>query len=175
MERFEPDLVHCDSLFSAHVHPSAPAAEATWVLSLQNDEALLKERLAATAGEWLRRALYRREARALGELQRRYLATFDHCVAVSDTERERFESQGAESAIAVPNGVAPLPEPDGPPRAPEAGEPLRLLFVGSLELRAQRPGPRVVRARGRAAGARAGAASRSRSSGRAGAGPSCRA
>ena len=112
MERFEPDLVHCESLFSAYVHPSESAAEATWVLALQNDEALLKERMAATAGEWLRRTLYRREAQALGELQRRYLATFDHTVAVSDTERARFEAQGAASATTVPNGVAPLPEPD---------------------------------------------------------------
>jgi glycosyltransferase involved in cell wall biosynthesis len=132
MERFEPDLVHCESLFCAYVHPSVSVAEATWVVAPQNDEALLKERLAATAGEWLRRALYRREAEALGELQRGYLSAFDHCVAVSDVERTRFESQGTRSAITVPNGVPPLPEPHGPPPGPEPDEPLRLLFVGSL-------------------------------------------
>jgi glycosyltransferase involved in cell wall biosynthesis len=132
MSRFEPDLVHCDSLFCAHVHPSESAAEATWVLSMHNDEALLKDRLAATAGEWLRRTLYRREAEALRELQGSYFGVFDHVLAVSDGERARFEAQGARSALTVPNGVASLPRPAGPPPDPERDEPLRLLFVGSL-------------------------------------------
>jgi glycosyltransferase involved in cell wall biosynthesis len=175
MRSFEPDLVHCDSLFCAHVRPSQPATSAPWVLSLHNDEALLKERLAGTADEWLRRALYRREAGRLAEVQRRALSEFDHAVAVSDAERERFETlrqsvssenddrsgggsearsvstaggsgesgegdpvaeggrsgDGAE-VLTVPNGVEPLPEPGGPPAAPGRGEPLRLLFVGSL-------------------------------------------
>jgi glycosyltransferase involved in cell wall biosynthesis len=132
MSRFQPDLVHCDSLFCAHVHPSESAAEATWVLSMHNDEALLKERLAATAGEWLRRTLYRREAEALHALQGQYFSAFDHVLAVSDGERARFEGQGARSALTVPNGVPRLPGPAGPPPEPEPGEPLRLLFVGSL-------------------------------------------
>jgi glycosyltransferase involved in cell wall biosynthesis len=34
--------------------------------------------------------------------------------------------------ITVPNGVDPSPEPAGPPAGPRPGEPLRLLFVGSL-------------------------------------------
>lgn len=130
---FEPDLVHCDSLFCAHVRPSRPAAAAGWVLSMHNDEALLKERLAVTAGEWLRRALYRREAGRLAELQARALSGFDHAVAVSDAERERFAAAapGAD-VVTVPNGVEPLPAPEGPPSGPAPGEPLRLLFVGSL-------------------------------------------
>jgi glycosyltransferase involved in cell wall biosynthesis len=146
MRSFEPELVHCDSLFCAHVRPSQPAGSAPWVLSLHNDEARLKERLAGTAEEWLRRALYRREAAALGNLQARALAEFDHAVAVSDAERERFEAVRAgalgagnggrsgegSGVITVPNGVDPLPEPVGPPDGPRAGEPLRLLFVGSL-------------------------------------------
>jgi glycosyltransferase involved in cell wall biosynthesis len=136
MRSFEPELVHCDSLFCAHVRPSHPAAAAPWVLSLHNDEALLKERMAQTAGEWLRRGLYRREAAALAEVQARALNEFDYAVAVSDAERERFarvrEPADASTTIAAPNGVAPLPEPAGPPAGPAPGEPLRLLFVGSL-------------------------------------------
>ncbi|HVE68746.1 MAG TPA: glycosyltransferase family 4 protein [Solirubrobacteraceae bacterium] len=135
MRSFEPDLVHCDSLFCAHVRPSRPATSAPWVLSLHNDEALLKERMAATAGEWLRRALYRREAAALGAVQSRALTEFDHVVAVSDAERARFEAARpgpAADLVTVPNGVEPLPEPEGPPRGPRPGAPLRLLFVGSL-------------------------------------------
>jgi polysaccharide biosynthesis protein PslH len=132
MSRFEPDLVHCDSLFCAHVRPSEPAVEATWVLSLHNDEALLKQRLAETAGEWLRRTLYHREAEALEELQRRYFGEFEHVLAVSEPERARFEARGAASTLTVPNGVPPLPAPAGPPPGPAPGGPLRLLFVGSL-------------------------------------------
>jgi glycosyltransferase involved in cell wall biosynthesis len=150
MRSFEPDIVHCDSLFCAHVRPPKPATTTPWVLSMHNDEALLKERLAATADEWLRRALYRREAGRLGELQRVRLGLFDHVLAVSDAERERFaavrgqnlaagipadadrSAAPVDDVLTVPNGVAPLPEPAGPPAGPRAGEPLRLLFVGSL-------------------------------------------
>jgi len=137
MRSFEPDLVHCDSLFCSYARPWQPATSAPWVLSMHNDEALLKQRLADTAGEWLRRALYRREAEALAELQRTQLATFDHVVAVSDVERKRFAALRGESGapgdvVAVPNGVEALPPPDGPPAGPGPGEPLRLLFVGSL-------------------------------------------
>jgi glycosyltransferase involved in cell wall biosynthesis len=129
-QSFEPDLVHCDSLFCAHVHPTAPASASPWVLSMHNHESLLKERLAETATEGLRRMLYRREARALAELERSHLSAFDHAVAVSEPEREAF-SRHNPSTIVVPNGVEPLPEPE-PPAALESGEPLRLLFVGSL-------------------------------------------
>ncbi len=133
MGSFEPDLVHCDSLFCAHVRPSQPAATAHWVLSPHNDEALLKERLAQTADEWLRRALYRREAGALAGVQGRALSEFDHVVAVSEVERDRFVAFGSDpDVITVPNGVEPLSEPAGPPAGPGPGEPLRLLFVGSL-------------------------------------------
>lgn len=127
---FEPELVHCDSLFCAYVHPDTPASDAVWVLSMHNCESLLKERLADTADEWLRRVLYRREARALAEVERRHMARFDHVVAVSEAERQRFAAH-AGSTLVAPNGVEPRPEP-GPPSAPEPGEPLRLLFVGSL-------------------------------------------
>jgi polysaccharide biosynthesis protein PslH len=131
MSRFQPDVVHCDSLFCAYVHPSESAAEATWTLSMHNAESLLKERLAETAGEWLRRTLYRREARALATLEANWFATFDHVLAVSDTERDRFAAH-SDSVLTVPNGVAPLPPPAGAPAGPATGEPLRLLFVGSL-------------------------------------------
>jgi glycosyltransferase involved in cell wall biosynthesis len=139
MQRFEPDIVHCDSLFCAYAHPvDAPAATAPWVLSMHNSESLLKHRLAETATEWPRRRLYRAEAEALGELERRWLTAYDHCLAVSDAERERFARLNP-STVTVPNGVEPLPEP-GLPTAPGEGEPLRLLFVGSLNYEPNRDG-----------------------------------
>jgi glycosyltransferase involved in cell wall biosynthesis len=131
MARFEPQLVHCDSLFSAYVHPATSVVEATWVLSMHNSESLLKSRLADTAREWLRRLLYRREARALAQLEAAALGAFDHVLAVSDRERDLFSAHNA-SVLTVPNGVEPLPAPAGPPPSPARGEPLRLLFVGSL-------------------------------------------
>jgi glycosyltransferase involved in cell wall biosynthesis len=131
MERFEPDVVHCDSLFCAYVHPSESAAQATWTLSMHNAESLLKERMSEMAGEWLRRTLYRREARALAVLEAKWFGTFDHVLAVSDVERDRFAAQ-SDSVLTIPNGVQPCPPPDGPPPGPRPGEPLRLLFVGSL-------------------------------------------
>jgi polysaccharide biosynthesis protein PslH len=138
-QRFEPDLVHCDSLFCAYVHPAdAPAASARWVLSMHNAESLLKQRLAETATEWPRRRLYRAEAQALSGLERRWIGAYDHCLAVSDVERARFEAINA-STVTVPNGVEPAPEP-GLPTAPAESEPLRLLFVGSLNYEPNRDG-----------------------------------
>ena len=137
-QRFEPDLVHCDSLFCAYVHPSGPAATGEWVLSMHNSESLLKRRLAETATEWPRRRLYRAEAQALEELERRWLSAYDHCLAVSDRERDLF-ARFNPSAVTIPNGVEPLPEP-GLPTAPAAHEPLRLLFVGSLNYEPNRDG-----------------------------------
>jgi polysaccharide biosynthesis protein PslH len=138
-QRFEPDLVHCDSLFCAYVHPTAaPAASAQWVLSMHNAESLLKRRLAETADVWPRRRLYGAEARALADVERRWLAAFDHCLAVSDRERDLF-AQVNPSTVTVPNGVEPMPEPGLPPPV-EDGEPLRLLFVGSLNYEPNRQG-----------------------------------
>jgi glycosyltransferase involved in cell wall biosynthesis len=137
-QSFEPELVHCDSLFCAYVHPSAPVAASTWVLSLHNHESLLKQRLADTAEEWLRRLLYRREAAAVAALERRHLSEFDHCLAVSDRERAAFAEHNP-SVVTVPNGVEPLPPPPDP-AGPPPGEPLRLLFVGSLNYEPNRQG-----------------------------------
>jgi glycosyltransferase involved in cell wall biosynthesis len=137
-QSFEPDIVHCDSLFCAYVHPSAPAAAGRWVLAMHNCESLLKRRLADTAPAWPRRRLYAAEARALEERERRWLAAFDHVVAVSEPERERFARLNP-STVVVPNGVAPAPEPELP-AAPAEREPLRLLFVGSLNYEPNRDG-----------------------------------
>jgi polysaccharide biosynthesis protein PslH len=128
---FEPDIVHCETLFCAYVLPSAREDGPRWVLSMFNHESLLKRRLANDANEWLRRALYRREATALQRLERRYIPRFDHVLAVSDRERDVFAALGTD-ALTIPNGATPLPEPQGPPQSPAPGEPLRLLFVGSL-------------------------------------------
>lgn len=138
MQRFEPDLVHCDSLFCAYVHPTTPAATARWVLSMHNHESLLKRRLCETADAWPRRRLYGAEARALEELEARWLGAFDHCLAVSDVERDAF-ARFNPSTVTIPNGVEPLPPP-GLPTAPEPTEPLRLLFVGSLNYEPNRQG-----------------------------------
>lgn len=135
----QPELVHCDTLFCGFVRePADPDGSPAWVLHMHNSESLLKRRLADTAGNPARRALYRSEARALERLERRYLSGFDHSVAVSDPEADRFREHSG-SVLTVPNGVDPLPNPS-PPTVPDPGEPLRLLFVGSQNYEPNRLG-----------------------------------
>lgn len=125
---FRPDLLHCDGLFCAFVRDDAPAARS--VLALHNHESLLKRRLAQTSDSRARRLLYRAEAGAVARLERRTLPAFDHCLAVSEAEARSLRSLNGSVEV-VPNGVPPLPPPEPPARL-AAGEPLRLLFVGSL-------------------------------------------
>jgi glycosyltransferase involved in cell wall biosynthesis len=126
----KPDLVHCDSLFCAQVHRPGN----TWVLSLHNAESLLKRRLAAVS-TGSRKLLYNAEATALAKLERHYATAFDHVVTVSDKERELFARLNP-STVTIPNGVGPRPQPK--PRSPH--DPLRLLFVGSLNYEPNREG-----------------------------------
>lgn len=135
---FEPELLHCDSLFCGWLRPRRPQS-GPWVIAPHNHESLLKRRLAETAAEWPRRVVYRSEARALVQVERALLSGFEHCVAVSESERDAFTLLGAGSTAVVPNGVDPFGEPSGPtPLA--ADEPLRLLFVGSLNYEPNRQG-----------------------------------
>jgi glycosyltransferase involved in cell wall biosynthesis len=123
-----PHILHCDGLFCAFVRDEAPNAQT--VLALHNHESLLKRRLSETADSTTRRLLYRAEARAVARLERSTLPTFDHCLAVSETEARTLRALNRSTEV-VPNGVPPLPPP-APPAPLAADEPLRLLFVGSL-------------------------------------------
>jgi glycosyltransferase involved in cell wall biosynthesis len=136
---FEPDLVHVDSLFAAGTRLAASTA--TWVLSLHNDEALLKARLAETAGDWPRRLIYSREAEALQIVQAHELSLFDHAVTVSESEAESARAHNP-SVFVAPNGVDPFDEPDVSRfrRPRDERDPLRLLFVGSLNYEPNRQG-----------------------------------
>ncbi len=138
LDDFAPDLVHCDSLFLGFLRDVDPTDRRDWVLALHNSEAVLMKRLAATSPERSRALLYRSEARALARLERARAARFDHCTCVTDRERELFRRHNP-STVTIPNGVAPRPEP-GPPTRPAAGEPLRLLFVGTQSYEPNRQG-----------------------------------
>jgi len=135
---FNPDIVHCDSLFLGFLREAAAGDDASWVLALHNSESLLMKRLAATATERSRTLLYRSEAGALERLEQAHAARFDHCTCVTDRERELFRRHNP-STVTVPNGVAPRAEP-GPPTRPAEGEPLRLLFVGTQSYEPNRQG-----------------------------------
>ncbi|HEY8867546.1 MAG TPA: glycosyltransferase [Solirubrobacteraceae bacterium] len=135
---FEPDLIHCDSEFAAWVRPRHPQS-GPWVLAPHNHESKLKAQLADTAAEWPRRLAYRNEAQALAALERKYAAKFEHWLAVSEREAGEFRALGAASVAVAPNGVDPMPPPAAPTPLAQ-GEPLRLLFVGSLNYEPNRDG-----------------------------------
>jgi glycosyltransferase involved in cell wall biosynthesis len=117
------------------------ASTATWVLSLHNDEGLLKSRMAETAGDWPRRLIYRREAEALSAVQAAQVAQYDHAVAVSEVEAAALREHNP-SVVVAPNGVDPFGQPDlSRFRRPRSDrDPLRLLFVGSLNYEPNRQG-----------------------------------
>jgi glycosyltransferase involved in cell wall biosynthesis len=136
---FEPDLVHVDSLFASETRLAASTA--TWVLSLHNDEALLKARMGETATDWPRRLIYGREAEALTAVQAHELSLYDHAITVNETEAASARAHNA-SVFVAPNGVDPFDEPDLSRfrRPRDERDPLRLLFVGSLNYEPNRQG-----------------------------------
>ncbi len=138
LDDFEPDLVHCDSLFLGFLREAVSSGGADWVLALHNSESVLMKRLAATSTERSRALLYRSEAAVLERLERDHAARFDHCTCVTDRERELFRRHNP-STVTIPNGVRPRPEPGSPTR-PAEGEPLRLLFVGTQSYEPNRQG-----------------------------------
>jgi glycosyltransferase involved in cell wall biosynthesis len=138
LDDFEPDLVHCDSLFLGFLRGAAAGDDASWVLALHNSESLLMKRLAGTSNERSRALLYRSEAAALERLEQGHAARFDHCTCVTDDEAELFRRHNP-STVTVPNGVGPRAEP-APPTRPAEGEPLRLLFVGTQSYEPNRQG-----------------------------------
>jgi len=138
LDDFEPDLVHCDSLFLGFLREAVSRDGASWVLALHNSESVLMKRLAATATERSRALLYRSEAGALERLEHDHAARFDHCTCVTDRESELFRRHNP-STVTIPNGVGTRPEPRAPTR-PAEGEPLRLLFVGTQSYEPNRQG-----------------------------------
>jgi polysaccharide biosynthesis protein PslH len=128
MDRFEPDLLHCDNLLLGDAARLAPAS-VVHAIAPHNVESVLMKRMADTTDTFLRRRLYTREAKLLRSWEDAHLSEFDLCLGVSEEDTRWFAELGA-NAVCVPNGVARHPPP--PPVASLAGdEPLKLLFVGN--------------------------------------------
>ncbi len=84
---------------------------------------------AAHAPAW-KAALYRREARGLAALETRIAGEFDHLFLVSTPEIALFPDAAARTRLqALPNGV----DLEFFSPAPEAGDPVRLVFTGVMD------------------------------------------
>ncbi len=128
IDRLRPDLVHFDNLLLGGFGAVVPGSLVR-TIAPENVDSVLLQRMGDTSASRLRGALYAREARLLAGWEAAHLPAFDLCLAVSEEDRRTFAALGAR-AICIPNGVARHPRP-APARPLPAGEPLKLLFVGS--------------------------------------------
>lgn len=128
MDKFKPDLVHCNSMLLGDFARVAPRSVVR-TIAPENVESALMRRIAETTDTQLRRSLYAREAERLRRWEAAHLAGFDLCLGVSDQDVRCFARLGA-NAVCVPNGVERHPTPR-PVSALGDREPLRLLFVGN--------------------------------------------
>jgi glycosyltransferase involved in cell wall biosynthesis len=113
-ERF--DVIHADQTSMAQyglyarsvARDGNPATHL--VLDAHNALYRIPERMARQEGNWLVRALMRREARALREYERDAYGRFDHVVFVTDVDRELLLGQG-EASTTIPICVDPQEKP----------------------------------------------------------------
>lgn len=123
--RQRPDIVHFDDPAVALLPPPPGALS---VYSAHNIEQTLLRR-EARAGSLPRRAFSTLEAHKVAGEERRIWRTMNLCLAVSALDGAAMRAGGARRVELCPNGADPV---ERLPLAPAAaGEPLRLLFVGS--------------------------------------------
>jgi glycosyltransferase involved in cell wall biosynthesis len=123
--RHRPAIVHFDDPGVALVTPPPGPLS---VYSAHNIEQTLLRR-EALAGSLPRRAFNTLEARKVAVEEPRIWQTVDLCLAVSALDAAAMRAGGARRVELCPNGADPV---ERLPLAPmTAGEPLRLLFVGS--------------------------------------------
>lgn len=128
MDKFKPDLVHCNSMLLGDFARIVPRSVVR-TIAPENVESVLMRRIADTTDTQLRRSLYAREAKLLERWEAAHLARFDLCLGVSEQDARSFARMGA-NAVCVPNGVARHPTPRSVSALGD-DEPLRLLFVGN--------------------------------------------
>lgn len=128
LEREQYDLLLCDFLLTAAVVPwDWPGPK---VLFTHNIEAVIWERHYRTSKNPVWKAVSYREYRALERMERRYVSSADHVLAVSENDRDFFLRYAPKERIAViPTGVdidyfsPSITEPD-----PEC-----IVFTGSMD------------------------------------------
>jgi glycosyltransferase involved in cell wall biosynthesis len=120
-----PCIVHLDDL---GVAPYAPFPGTLSVYSAHNvEQAILRHE--AQHGSRMRRLFNTVEARKVAREERGVWQRADICLAVSPLDAELMKAGGARHVELCPNGAEPVERL--PLGRPDAGEPLRLLFVGS--------------------------------------------
>ncbi len=130
------DAVHVFRLYLAPFLDAVPERPRA-VLDLDDDEVETRRRLAAlhgARGETALMVLEAAEADKYGALERAWLERFAHVLVCSERDRKALAARTRHSGIAtIPNGVR-CDEPVTARRDPleAAGQPFRLLFVGTL-------------------------------------------
>jgi len=123
-ERF--DALICDFLFPAV--NTFHLATRPRVLFQHNLETRIWERYVATETSALRRAYFDLQRRRLARFERLACSTYDHCIAVSETDGEAMlRDFGARAVSVIPTGV------DLDYFAPQAGGGAGIVFVGSMD------------------------------------------
>ena len=123
--RRRPAVLHFDDPGVAQAGPVRGPVNA---FAPHNVEHRILAGTAAGAGG-VRAAYARLEARKIAREERALWRAMDVCVAVSELDAEAMRAGGAREVLTAPNGTAPVEALPWPRRA--AGEPLRLLFVGT--------------------------------------------
>jgi len=130
------DVAVCDFLSASRNFPHRPATPT--VLFQHNVEAVLWRRMAACQEQWLRKTIYRLEARRMERYERAAVQRFDRVIAVSDRDKALMTAYlNPERITVVPTGVDlsefhPVP-------GQEASDPL-IVFVGSMDFDANEDG-----------------------------------
>jgi glycosyltransferase involved in cell wall biosynthesis len=102
--RQKPDIVVVDFPHAAMLAP--PPYPCPSVLFTHNVEAEIYCRHAQTAGDPLRRAIWRDQAAKMARYERELLARFDAVVAVAERDRDHFRTAyGANHVSVIPTGV----------------------------------------------------------------------
>jgi sugar transferase (PEP-CTERM/EpsH1 system associated) len=135
LEREQYDLLLCDFLLTAAVVPwnwKGPK-----ILFTHNIEAVIWERHYRVNKNPLWKAISYREYRMLERMERNYVSTADHVLAVSENDRDFFRKYAHDSRISViPTGV------DTEYFAPDWGteESESIVFTGSMDWMANEDG-----------------------------------
>lgn len=136
-ERAGPDvLVHLDD---PGVAIAAEHAAPLTAFAPHNVEHRIVRDVSRAAGG-VRRAFGALDWRRLEREERRLWRSATACVAVSEVDAAAMRAGGAKAVIVCPNGADPRPPVPPPWRGP--GDPLRLLFVGSVSYKPYRDGLR---------------------------------
>ena len=126
------DVVQLETLYLApYIDVIRRHSEARVVMRAHNVEHAIWGRMAANAGNPVKRWYLRHLTAKLRRYERTSINRYDLLLPISQPDLAAFRREGARGpALVTPIGLDPAEYPARPPRA---GEPLRLSFIGSLD------------------------------------------